>query len=97
MRLGGWFNGDFNYDGVVDGGGYAQIDNAFLLQGSGLAQPAAAAAGVLSVAAAKAPVARGVAAASDTRWSAVSFGDATIALRRDALVDEVMQLMVSRV
>jgi len=25
----GWYNGDFNYDGVVDGSDYTLMDNAF--------------------------------------------------------------------
>ncbi len=32
----GWANGDFNYDGTVDGGDYTLIDNAFNTQGSAL-------------------------------------------------------------
>jgi hypothetical protein len=30
----GWANGDFNYDGVIDGSDYTLIDNAFNTQGS---------------------------------------------------------------
>ena len=30
----GWYNGDFNYDGVINGDDYALIDNAFNTQGS---------------------------------------------------------------
>ena len=30
----GWFNGDFNYDGVVNGSDYTLIDNAFNTQGA---------------------------------------------------------------
>ena len=30
----GWFNGDFNYDGLINGDDYAVIDNAFNTQGS---------------------------------------------------------------
>jgi len=29
MNLTGWSNGDFNYDGVVDGSDFALIDNTF--------------------------------------------------------------------
>ncbi len=31
---GGWFNGDFNYDGKINGDDYSLIDNAFNTQGS---------------------------------------------------------------
>jgi hypothetical protein len=37
QHLTGWYNGDFNYDGVVDGSDYTLIDNAFNTQGSSLA------------------------------------------------------------
>ena len=30
----GWHNGDFNYDGVINGDDYTLIDNAFNTQGS---------------------------------------------------------------
>ena len=33
-HLTGWYNGDFNYDGVVDGSDYTLIDNAFNSQGA---------------------------------------------------------------
>ena len=36
-HLTGWANGDFNYDGVVDGSDYTFIDNAFNSQGASLA------------------------------------------------------------
>jgi hypothetical protein len=32
----GWYNGDFNYDGVIDGSDYTLIDNAFNTQGAQL-------------------------------------------------------------
>jgi hypothetical protein len=32
----GWFNGDFNYDGVINGSDYTLIDNAFNTQGAQL-------------------------------------------------------------
>ena len=35
--LTGWFNGDFNYDGVINGSDYTLIDNAFNTQGAQLA------------------------------------------------------------
>jgi hypothetical protein len=34
--LTGWANGDFNYDGVVNGSDYTLIDNAFNMQGAQL-------------------------------------------------------------
>jgi hypothetical protein len=34
--LTGWFNGDFNYEGVIDGSDYTLIDNAFNTQGAQL-------------------------------------------------------------
>ena len=33
----GWFNGDFNYDGVINGSDYTLIDNAFNSQGAQIA------------------------------------------------------------
>ena len=39
--LTGWYNGDFNYDGVIDGSDYTLIDNAFNNQGSQLTTPTA--------------------------------------------------------
>ena len=33
-HLTGWYNGDFNYDGVINGDDYTLIDNAFNSQGS---------------------------------------------------------------
>ena len=33
----GWYNGDFNYDGVINGSDYTLIDNAFNTQGASLA------------------------------------------------------------
>ena len=33
----GWFNGDFNYDGTVNGSDYTLIDNAFNSQAASLA------------------------------------------------------------
>ena len=44
--LTGWVNGDFNYDGTVDGSDYALMDNAFNHQGGGTAAVAARAAAV---------------------------------------------------
>ena len=41
----GWANGDFNYDGVVDGSDYALADNAFNQQMGQFAAPASALAG----------------------------------------------------
>jgi hypothetical protein len=35
-HLTGWFNGDFNYDGVINGSDYTLIDNAFNTQGAQL-------------------------------------------------------------
>jgi autotransporter-associated beta strand protein len=35
--LTGWQNGDFNYDGVINGSDYTLIDNAFNMQGASLA------------------------------------------------------------
>ena len=32
----GWYNGDFNYDGVINGSDYTLIDNAFNTQGAQL-------------------------------------------------------------
>jgi len=32
----GYFNGDFNFDGIVDAGDYGVIDNAYRLQGAPL-------------------------------------------------------------
>ena len=32
--LSGWSNGDFNYDGTIDGSDYSLIDNTFNLQGA---------------------------------------------------------------
>jgi hypothetical protein len=32
--LTGWYNGDFNYDGVINGDDYTLIENAFSTQGS---------------------------------------------------------------
>jgi hypothetical protein len=32
--LTGWYNGDFNYDGVINGDDYTMIDNAYNSQGS---------------------------------------------------------------
>ena len=40
--LTGWFNGDFNYDGSVDGSDYALADNAFNRQSNTVAAPASA-------------------------------------------------------
>ena len=34
--VGGWYNGDFNYDGIIDGSVYSLIDNAFNSQGGSL-------------------------------------------------------------
>lgn len=34
MGLSGWSNGDFNYDGVINGDDYTLIDNAYNSQGS---------------------------------------------------------------
>ena len=48
-HLTGWFNGDFNYDGVVDGSDYALIDNAFNRQTTAFPSVAIAAARVASV------------------------------------------------
>ena len=48
MHLTGWFNGDFNYDGVVDGSDYALADNAFNQQTAALAAVVAAPAASLS-------------------------------------------------
>ena len=39
-HLTGWANGDFNYDGVVDGSDYTLIDNAFDQQSAATARPA---------------------------------------------------------
>jgi hypothetical protein len=36
-KLTGWFNGDFNYDNVVDGSDYTLIDNTYNQQGASLA------------------------------------------------------------
>jgi hypothetical protein len=36
-QLTGWYNGDFNYDGVINGSDYTLIDNAFNTQGASLA------------------------------------------------------------
>src|SRR6202021_2982640 len=33
--MGGWHNGDFNYDGVINGDDYTLIDNAFNSQTAG--------------------------------------------------------------
>ena len=33
----GWYNGAFNYDGVITGSDYALMDNAFTMQGAQLA------------------------------------------------------------
>jgi len=33
----GWLNGDFNYDGAINGSDYTLIDNAFNTQGASLA------------------------------------------------------------
>jgi hypothetical protein len=33
----GWYNGDFNYDGVINGSDYTLMDNAFSMQGAQLA------------------------------------------------------------
>ena len=38
--LSGWANGDFDYDGTVDGADYALRDNAFDLEASSLAKSA---------------------------------------------------------
>jgi hypothetical protein len=32
--LTGWYNGDFNYDGTVNGSDYTLLDNAFNAQGA---------------------------------------------------------------
>jgi len=36
-QLTGWFNGGFNYDGVIDGSDYTLIDNSFNRQGPSFA------------------------------------------------------------
>src|SRR5688500_19472566 len=36
----GWVNGDFNYDGVIDGNDYTIIDTNFAFQGPQLGAPA---------------------------------------------------------
>jgi len=36
-NISGWQNGDFNYDGVVNGSDYTLIDNAFNSQGTQIA------------------------------------------------------------
>jgi hypothetical protein len=36
MHLSGWANGDFSYDGAIDGGDYALIDYGFIAQGNQL-------------------------------------------------------------
>ena len=41
QHLTGWLNGDFNYDGAVDGSDYALADNGFNRQAGGIASPAA--------------------------------------------------------
>jgi hypothetical protein len=39
--LTGWYNGDFNYDGVTDGSDYTLMDNDFNRQGAAItAEPA---------------------------------------------------------
>jgi hypothetical protein len=37
MGLTGWQNGDFNYDGLINGSDYTLIDNAYNTQGASLA------------------------------------------------------------
>ena len=36
-NLTGWFNGDFNYDGIINGSDYTLIDNSFNTQEASLA------------------------------------------------------------
>jgi hypothetical protein len=43
-HLSGWFNGDFNYDGIIDGSDYTLIDNAFNNQSTAITSAVAASA-----------------------------------------------------
>ena len=66
-HLTGWANGDFNYDGVIDGTDYALTDNAFNQQGA--ATPAAAVVAVAKPAAVVVAAPPAVATWSDPWWS----------------------------
>ncbi len=53
--LTGWYNGDFNYDNVVDGSDYTLMDNAFNMQGAQISEQIASPTAQLSGSASAVP------------------------------------------